>query len=119
MMLHFNSTLVHLGQKLLCLYSFGYSLSDDDLVKVETCERDVIIDEWLFIIGCAICFIKYYIFSLIHGIWVTLNIPLLSLCTHTHAHTYLTQNVQTHMFCDVTQCHQICFSRRFDTPQNT
>jgi hypothetical protein len=44
-MLHFNSTLAHLGQNLMYLHSFGYILLDDDLVKAETCDRDVIIDE--------------------------------------------------------------------------
>jgi hypothetical protein len=89
------------------LHSFGYILLDDDLVKAETCDRDVIIDEWLFIIGFAICFIKYYIFSLMHGIWVTLNMPLLSLSlslylslytrAHTHTHTYIIHIIHTYI----------------------
>ena len=68
MKLYFNSTVAHLRQNLLFLYSFGYSLPVDDLLKAETCDNVVIIDEWLFIIGCAICFITYCILSLIHGI---------------------------------------------------
>jgi len=44
-MLHFKSTLAYLRQNLLYLYSFGYSLPNDDLVKAETCDRVVIIDE--------------------------------------------------------------------------
>lgn len=59
-MLYFNPTLVRLRQNVLYWYSFGYSLPDDGLVKAETCDRAVIIDEWLFLIGCAIGFIKYY-----------------------------------------------------------
>jgi hypothetical protein len=36
----------------ICIY-----LPDDDLVKVETCKRNIS-DKWLFIIDCAICWIK-------------------------------------------------------------
>ena len=71
-------------------------MAADDLVKAETCDRVAIIEELLFIIGCAICFIKYYtcIFSVTHGIWVTLNTPLLSL--YTHAHTNINRHTHKH-----------------------
>jgi hypothetical protein len=39
----------------LCIY-----LPDDDLVEVETCRRDIS-DKLLFIIDCAVCWIKYCI----------------------------------------------------------
>jgi len=45
MKLYFNSTVAHLRQNLLFLYSFGYSLPVDDLLKAETCDNVVIIDE--------------------------------------------------------------------------
>ena len=45
----FNSTPAHLRKNLLCFYSFGYSLPDDDLLEIETW-KDVINDDYLLLI---------------------------------------------------------------------
>jgi len=45
---------------------------DDSLVDVETCRRDVN-DKLLFITDGAVCWIKYCIVSILHGIWIALD----------------------------------------------
>ena len=43
---------------------FVHNFHDFDYVDAESCMRDVIRDIWLFIIGCAICSIKYCVYGL-------------------------------------------------------
>jgi len=42
------------------------------LIDVETCRRVIGKDRWLFITNCAVCWVKYYIFSLLHSVWIVL-----------------------------------------------
>jgi hypothetical protein len=68
----FNGTCTSLTEFVvyLCIY-----LPDDDLVEVETCRRDIS-DKWLFIIDCAVCWFKYCIINLLHGIWIMYKLSL-------------------------------------------
>jgi hypothetical protein len=65
------SAKTHLRQDLL--YSFVHSPPDDGLVEAEMYRRDIINNKFLFIFGCENCWVKYCIFSLLQGIWATLN----------------------------------------------
>jgi hypothetical protein len=46
----------------------------ENLVEVETCRRNIS-DKLLFITDYVICFINYCIMKLLHGTWITLNMP--------------------------------------------
>jgi hypothetical protein len=53
------TSLLHLRQNLLYLYSFLYSRPNDGLVEAETCRNYIINDNCLFIIDGPIFWIKY------------------------------------------------------------
>jgi hypothetical protein len=73
----FKSKYAHIRENVLYLYFFVYYRTDDDIVEAETCKGDIISDKWVFIIDCAICWIKSCIFSLLHGIWIPLNLHII------------------------------------------
>jgi len=52
------TSLLHLRQNLLYLYSFLYIRPNGALVEVETCRNYIVNDNFLFIINGAICWIK-------------------------------------------------------------
>ena len=60
-------------QNLLYLYSFVHNRHNDGLAGAETCSRDIINHKWLFFIDCAISWIKYYLYCLLHRTWIPLN----------------------------------------------
>ena len=54
-----------------------YNLPDDSLTEAETGRKDIINYKRLIIIGREICWIKYYLFGLLHAMWITSNLTML------------------------------------------
>jgi hypothetical protein len=56
---------------LLC---YAYNLPDNGLVEAETCRRDIVNNKLVCIIYCADYWLKYCVFSLVHGSWTTFDL---------------------------------------------
>ena len=69
----FYTTHAHVQQNLLYLYTFVYSLHDDGYIEAEKCRGDTINEKRLIIIDCAVCWLEYSIFNLLHVIWIPVN----------------------------------------------
>jgi hypothetical protein len=66
-----------LGHNVPYMNSVTYNLPDDGLIQAKTGRKDIINYKQLIIIGCEICWIKYYLFGLLHAAWITLNLIML------------------------------------------
>jgi len=55
------------------MYSFVNDFPEDNLQGPKQGRGASQNNEWLFIVTCAIGWIKYCIINLLHGIWITLN----------------------------------------------
>jgi len=66
-----------LGHNVPYINSVVYNLPDNDLIEAETGRKDIINYKQVIIIGREICWIKYYLFSLLYAMWITLNLIML------------------------------------------
>jgi hypothetical protein len=55
------------------MHSFVNDFPEDDLLGPKQGKGASQNSKWLFIVTCAVSWIKYYIINLLHGIWITLN----------------------------------------------